>query len=125
HLKTGTLRDVAAGAGYVLGETGRRHVPLPIIHHPNAPAARAAPDALVDWTRSDQPPPTGPAVTPRRGRTDLGWGLPGWCVRVPDSAGGPCRRPGRHWGFPGDGKPRRSSRMENERSYYFRTGSFR
>jgi len=54
HLKTGTLRDVAAVAGYVLGESGRRYVLVAIIHHPQAPAARAALDALVDWTRDDR-----------------------------------------------------------------------
>ena len=54
HLKTGTLRDVAAMAGYVLGASGRRHVLVAIINHPNAPAARPALDALLDWARNDQ-----------------------------------------------------------------------
>ncbi|WP_019372772.1 D-alanyl-D-alanine carboxypeptidase/D-alanyl-D-alanine-endopeptidase, partial [Melaminivora alkalimesophila] len=49
HLKTGTLRDVAALAGYVLGADGRRRVLVAIVNHPNAPAARPALDALVDW----------------------------------------------------------------------------
>lgn len=53
HLKTGTLRDVAAIAGYVLGDSGQRHVLVAIVNHPNAPAARPALDALVDWTRRD------------------------------------------------------------------------
>ncbi len=55
HLKTGSLRDVAAVAGYVLGASGRRHVLVAVINHPNAAAARPALDALVDWARADQP----------------------------------------------------------------------
>lgn len=54
HLKTGTLRDVAAVAGYVLGASGRRYVLVAVINHPQAPAARAALDALLEWTRDDQ-----------------------------------------------------------------------
>ena len=58
HLKTGSLRDVAAVAGYVLANSGRRQVVVAIINHPNANAARAALDALVQWTANDtQPPP--------------------------------------------------------------------
>ena len=57
HLKTGTLRDVTAVAGYVLGASGRRHVLVAIVNHANAPAARPALDALVEWARHDQPMP--------------------------------------------------------------------
>ena len=57
HLKTGTLRDVTAVAGYVLGTSGRRHVLVAIVNHANAPAARPALDALVEWARHDQPMP--------------------------------------------------------------------
>ena len=49
HLKTGSLRDVAGLAGYVLDDTGRRRVLVAVIQHPNAKAARAALDALVQW----------------------------------------------------------------------------
>ncbi|HVZ47127.1 MAG TPA: D-alanyl-D-alanine carboxypeptidase/D-alanyl-D-alanine-endopeptidase [Ramlibacter sp.] len=49
HLKTGSLRDVAAVAGYVLGKGGRRWVVVAIANHPNAYAARPAFDALVEW----------------------------------------------------------------------------
>ncbi|MFC5519741.1 D-alanyl-D-alanine carboxypeptidase/D-alanyl-D-alanine endopeptidase [Polaromonas jejuensis] len=49
HLKTGTLRDATALAGYVHTPSGRRLVVVAIINHPNAPAARPALDALVDW----------------------------------------------------------------------------
>lgn len=54
HLKTGSLRDVAGVAGYVLGASGQRHVVVVMINHPNAQAARAAIDALVDWAARDQ-----------------------------------------------------------------------
>jgi D-alanyl-D-alanine carboxypeptidase/D-alanyl-D-alanine-endopeptidase (penicillin-binding protein 4) len=49
HLKTGSLRDVAGLAGYVLDERGRRRVLVAIIQHPSANAARPALDALVQW----------------------------------------------------------------------------
>ncbi|MEO6971837.1 MAG: D-alanyl-D-alanine carboxypeptidase, partial [Rhodoferax sp.] len=54
RLKTGTLRDVAAVAGYATGRSGRRYALVGLINHPNAPAARAALDALVEWTVKDQ-----------------------------------------------------------------------
>ncbi|MCU0813271.1 MAG: D-alanyl-D-alanine carboxypeptidase/D-alanyl-D-alanine-endopeptidase [Burkholderiaceae bacterium] len=53
HLKTGSLRDVAAVAGYVLGSSGRRYVLVAIVQHPNANAARPALDTLVQWTLDD------------------------------------------------------------------------
>ena len=53
HLKTGSLRDVAGLAGYVLSERGRRYVLVAIINHPNANAARPALDALVQWAAGD------------------------------------------------------------------------
>ena len=49
HLKTGTLRDSTALAGYVHTPSGRRLVVVAIVNHPNAAAARPALDALVDW----------------------------------------------------------------------------
>ncbi len=49
HLKTGSLRDVQALAGYVHGADGRRRVLVAIVNHPNARAARPALDALVAW----------------------------------------------------------------------------
>ncbi|MGE5117130.1 MAG: D-alanyl-D-alanine carboxypeptidase/D-alanyl-D-alanine-endopeptidase [Betaproteobacteria bacterium] len=49
HLKTGSLRDVAGVAGYVLDAAGRRQVVVAIVNHPNANAARPALDALVQW----------------------------------------------------------------------------
>ncbi len=49
-LKTGTLRDVTGIAGYVNTRSGKRYVVVGFVNHPNAPAARAALDALVEWT---------------------------------------------------------------------------
>ncbi len=54
HLKTGSLRDVVAVAGYVLGSSGRRYVMVAIVNHPNANAARPALEALLQWTVSDE-----------------------------------------------------------------------
>jgi D-alanyl-D-alanine carboxypeptidase/D-alanyl-D-alanine-endopeptidase (penicillin-binding protein 4) len=53
HLKTGSLRDVAAVAGYVLGASGKTYVLVAIANHPNATAARSAFDALLDWVVKD------------------------------------------------------------------------
>ncbi|QXZ08592.1 D-alanyl-D-alanine carboxypeptidase/D-alanyl-D-alanine-endopeptidase [Comamonas sp. Y33R10-2] len=50
HLKTGSLRDSTALAGYVDGVSGQRYVLVAMANHANAAAARAAWDALVDWT---------------------------------------------------------------------------
>ena len=61
HLKTGSLRDVAGVAGYVLTASGRRMVLVAVINHPNANAARPAFDALVQWATNDAgvfPPPS-------------------------------------------------------------------
>ncbi|ATA57319.1 D-alanyl-D-alanine carboxypeptidase/D-alanyl-D-alanine-endopeptidase [Variovorax boronicumulans] len=54
HLKTGTLRDASGVAGYVHGASGRRYVLVAIANGENAGAARAAFDALIDWTAQDQ-----------------------------------------------------------------------
>lgn len=53
HLKTGSLRDVAGVAGYVLGASGKRYVLVAVINHPNANAAKPALDALVQWAIQD------------------------------------------------------------------------
>jgi D-alanyl-D-alanine carboxypeptidase/D-alanyl-D-alanine-endopeptidase (penicillin-binding protein 4) len=50
HIKTGSLTDVRAIAGYVLAASGRRYALVFIINHPNAPAAgHEAQDALLQW----------------------------------------------------------------------------
>ena len=53
HLKTGSLRDVTAVAGYVLANSGRRYVVVLITNHANASASRAAIDKLLDWVVKD------------------------------------------------------------------------
>jgi len=55
HLKTGSLRDVTAVAGYVLGASGRRYVLVVIANHPTlANNARPVFEALIEWTQKDQ-----------------------------------------------------------------------
>jgi serine-type D-Ala-D-Ala carboxypeptidase/endopeptidase (penicillin-binding protein 4) len=58
HLKTGSLKDVAGIAGYVLGNSGRRYAVVAIANDANANAARPAFDALVQWVANDgsEPP---------------------------------------------------------------------
>jgi D-alanyl-D-alanine carboxypeptidase/D-alanyl-D-alanine-endopeptidase (penicillin-binding protein 4) len=56
HLKTGSLRDVAGIAGYVLADSGRRYVVVGIVNDANAAAARPALEALVDWVAADRAP---------------------------------------------------------------------
>jgi len=53
HLKTGSMRDVVAVAGYVLADTGRRYILVAVINDPNAGAARPALDAAIDWVEHD------------------------------------------------------------------------
>ncbi|CAD5374182.1 D-alanyl-D-alanine carboxypeptidase [Rubrivivax sp. A210] len=55
HLKTGSLRDVAGVAGYVLTPNGRRLVVVAVVNHAQANAARPALDALVQWTLRETP----------------------------------------------------------------------
>ncbi len=50
HLKTGSLRDVTAVAGYVLASSGRRYVVVLMANHGNAGASRAVIDKLLEWT---------------------------------------------------------------------------
>ncbi len=52
-LKTGSLRDVAAVAGYVHGRSGQRYSLVALINHENAAAARPALDQLVEWVVKD------------------------------------------------------------------------
>ena len=50
HLKTGSLANVVALAGYVHSYGGQRWVLVALVNHPNASASRPALEALVDWT---------------------------------------------------------------------------
>jgi serine-type D-Ala-D-Ala carboxypeptidase/endopeptidase (penicillin-binding protein 4) len=49
HLKTGSLDEVAALAGVVLGADGQRLLLVGLVQHAKAPAARPALDALLQW----------------------------------------------------------------------------
>ncbi len=49
HIKTGTLADARAIAGFVLDRAGRRHAVTMIVNHPNAALAQGAQDALLNW----------------------------------------------------------------------------
>jgi D-alanyl-D-alanine carboxypeptidase/D-alanyl-D-alanine-endopeptidase (penicillin-binding protein 4) len=53
HLKTGSLRDVVALAGEVMGRSGQRYVLVALVNHPKAQAARPALEALLQWTHED------------------------------------------------------------------------
>ena len=53
HLKTGSLRDVAGIAGFVLADSGRRYRVVAIVNHPNANRARPVFDTLVRWVADD------------------------------------------------------------------------
>jgi serine-type D-Ala-D-Ala carboxypeptidase/endopeptidase (penicillin-binding protein 4) len=55
HLKTGSLRDVAALGGYVLSNSGRRYVFVALVNHEQAREGRPALDALLQWTMRDAP----------------------------------------------------------------------
>ncbi len=49
HIKSGSLSDVRAIAGYVLDRSGRRYAVSMMVNHPNAQASQAAQDALLNW----------------------------------------------------------------------------
>jgi D-alanyl-D-alanine carboxypeptidase/D-alanyl-D-alanine-endopeptidase (penicillin-binding protein 4) len=63
HMKTGSMRDVAAIAGYVLADSGRRYILVAVINDPNAGAARGALDAAIEWVERD-PAQAAPAKAP-------------------------------------------------------------
>jgi len=49
HLKTGTLRDSRALAGYVLGASGRRYLVVSMVNDDRSQAANAFNDAVITW----------------------------------------------------------------------------
>jgi len=49
HLKTGSLRDVRAVAGYVQGASGKRYIIVSLVNHDQAHAAQSFEDALIVW----------------------------------------------------------------------------
>ncbi|MGY8526111.1 D-alanyl-D-alanine carboxypeptidase/D-alanyl-D-alanine endopeptidase [Paracidovorax citrulli] len=54
YLKTGTLADVKAIAGYVDAMDGRRYVVVNLVNHGNAARAQEAQDALLEWVYRGQ-----------------------------------------------------------------------
>jgi D-alanyl-D-alanine carboxypeptidase/D-alanyl-D-alanine-endopeptidase (penicillin-binding protein 4) len=48
-LKTGSLIDVRAVAGYVRSKNGRVYAVSALVNHPDAPAGTAVIDALIEW----------------------------------------------------------------------------
>lgn len=55
HLKTGSLEGVRGIAGYLLDRTGRRHVVVFMVNHPQAAEAQPAFDALMEWLSRGAP----------------------------------------------------------------------
>jgi D-alanyl-D-alanine carboxypeptidase/D-alanyl-D-alanine-endopeptidase (penicillin-binding protein 4) len=49
HVKTGTLNDVRAIAGYVLAASGKYYAVVCLINDPNAAKGQAAQDGLLQW----------------------------------------------------------------------------
>ena len=49
HVKTGTLNDTRAIAGYLLDQGGRRWIVIMMVNHINALQTQAAQDALIAW----------------------------------------------------------------------------
>jgi len=49
HLKTGTLRDTRALAGYVRAASGKVYAVAAIVNHPHAARATPALDAAIEW----------------------------------------------------------------------------
>ena len=49
RIKTGTLRDATAVAGYVMDASGKSWIVVGIVNDPDAKRGRAALDALLVW----------------------------------------------------------------------------
>ena len=49
HLKTGSLDDARAVAGYLLDKNGHRWIVVALVNHPEAGTARPALEALLHW----------------------------------------------------------------------------
>jgi D-alanyl-D-alanine carboxypeptidase/D-alanyl-D-alanine-endopeptidase (penicillin-binding protein 4) len=57
HVKSGTLNDVRAMAGYVQDANGKRWIVVMFINHPAALQAQAAQDALLQWVYGGEKKP--------------------------------------------------------------------
>ncbi|WP_287496592.1 D-alanyl-D-alanine carboxypeptidase/D-alanyl-D-alanine-endopeptidase [Pandoraea sp. CB10b_02] len=55
HIKTGTLDDVSAVAGYVGSRNGNIYVVVSLVNDPRASNARAFNDALISWVYENAP----------------------------------------------------------------------
>lgn len=53
-VKTGTLKDVVAIAGYAIATSGKRYIVVGMINHDNASQARPALDALIEFAVKDE-----------------------------------------------------------------------
>jgi D-alanyl-D-alanine carboxypeptidase/D-alanyl-D-alanine-endopeptidase (penicillin-binding protein 4) len=62
HLKSGTLNDVRAIAGYILANDGKRYSVVMMVNHPNAILSQPAQDALLAWVFARNPIVTGPTL---------------------------------------------------------------
>jgi D-alanyl-D-alanine carboxypeptidase/D-alanyl-D-alanine-endopeptidase (penicillin-binding protein 4) len=60
HLKTGSMRDVVAIAGYVLSDSGRRYILVGVNTHPTGAPPPPALDAAIDWVERDPARSTSP-----------------------------------------------------------------
>ena len=60
HLKSGTLNDVRAIAGYMLANDGKRYLLVMMVNHPNAILSQLAQDALLQWVYARNPVLNGP-----------------------------------------------------------------
>ncbi len=49
HMKTGSIQDVSAIAGYVLDEKNQRYVVVMLVNDIKASASKRAQDALINW----------------------------------------------------------------------------
>jgi len=51
HFKTGTLRDVRAGAGYIMSSSGRRYIVVIIHNQPSVQlgGGTQVQDAIIKW----------------------------------------------------------------------------
>lgn len=55
HIKTGTLDDVGAVAGYVGSRSGNIYVVVSLVNDPRASQARGFNDALISWVYENAP----------------------------------------------------------------------
>ena len=53
HVKTGTLNDVRAVAGYVLAASGKRYVVVCLVNNSNLAGAQSLQDALLQWVYAE------------------------------------------------------------------------